>query len=123
MKREELIESKEGTVLKIAIRPSYANRQTEVDRMSLDIGRSYINKIFPVVEDEIEIYFRNKYFADITPYMKSGDWEKAIELLLPLTNSDNRKISKRAAWNLFAAYKALGDMKKSDYWLGKYKKK
>ena len=47
--------------------------------------------------------------------------KKAIELLLPMADSDDPKISNKAAHNLAVAYEAQGDMKKSDYWKARSK--
>jgi len=121
MKMEEYITTKNVVALGAAFRPSYSSKQKQVDRMSTQIGQNYIAKYFPTERIESRMFYKKKYFAEITPYIESGEWEKAIELLLPLTDTTDQKIAKRATHNLGVLYEAIGDAEKSEYWLEKSK--
>lgn len=117
---EEFIDSRAVILLDIAIRPSYAKRQEEIDRMAFDLGFQYINKFYPTDYLETRSYFTNKNFAPIVPYIQDGNWNKAIEMLLPLAGSGNKKEAKRAAKNLGVVYEALGDMDSAEKWYAKF---
>jgi len=109
MQLEEYIATRDVIALGAAFRPSYSNKKKEVDRMSMNIGRCYIDKYFISHSRESKMYYTGKYFKEITPYIENGEWEKAIDLLLPLANSNNPKIAKKTAHNLDVLYEALGD--------------
>lgn len=117
LKLDQYIDSRDVIALNLAIRPSFANKQNEVDRMSFDIGRGYIDKFYPYTVPETRMYYTSNDFSEVTPYMMSKDWGKAIKLLLPMADSDNKKLSKRAAHNLAVAYEGLGEMERVDYWM------
>lgn len=122
MLQDEFISSRDVIALDIAIRPSYENKKEEVEHMAYIIGSEFIYKFYPSIQKETRSYYVNKDFAEVTPFMIEGDWNKAIELLQPLANSSDSKLAKRAAHNLSLAYEALGDYELQEYWQKKSKK-
>jgi hypothetical protein len=52
-------------------------------------------------------------------YCMEQDWDKAIELLRPLAESPDPKISRKAANNLSVAYEAVGNEKAAEFWFNK----
>lgn len=118
---EEYVSTSNVIALGASIRPSYSNKQKNVDRLAIGIGESYLDKYFPCEKVESRLYYTPKYFSEITPYISQGVYEKAIEMLIPYTYSEDKKITKRATHNLGVLYEALGNMEESDYWMAKSK--
>ncbi|MBN2612546.1 MAG: hypothetical protein JXB00_13400 [Bacteroidales bacterium] len=116
---EKYIDSREAIILDIAIRPSFANKQKEVDDMAFEIGNSYASKFYARTISEQRKYFTGKAFEKITPLIKSQKYEQAIDLLLPMTKSADWKTAMRACQNLGVAYEALGDYENADMWYAK----
>ncbi len=119
MEEEKYIDTRDALFLDIAIRPSFANKQKEVDQMSYKIGSNYISKFYPKTVSEQRKYYTGKDFTEITPYLKSQQWEKAIELLLPMSESSDPKIAMKASHNLGVAFEGLENYERADYWYAK----
>ncbi len=109
MQLEEYMGTRDVVVLGAAFRPSYGNKKDHVDRMSFNIGRCYIDKYFRTDHRESRMYYTGKDFSEITPLIETGEWEKAIALLVPLANSSNPKIAKKARHNIGVLQEALGE--------------
>ena len=117
---EEYIDSRSVILLDIAIRPSYAKRKEEIDRMSFDLGTDYINKFYPTDYLESRSFYTGKNFKPIIPYMQQHNWQQAIDMLLPLAASSDPKEARRAAKNLAVAYEGKGDMESAEKWYSVY---
>jgi hypothetical protein len=118
MRLKEYVTTKNVIALGASFRPNY-NKKEFIDRMSFLIGQFYIDKYFSKGPVESRNYYSSKGLAEIKPYIERGEWEKAIELLLPLAHSNDSKIAQRAAYNLSLLYEAIGDKEKSSYWMEK----
>ena len=113
---DKFIDSRNVIVLNMAFRPSYKKNQETIDKLSFKIGNNYINKFYPSEVIELKLIYLNKEFDEVIPYIKQYNWEKTIELLKPITESDNKKIAGKAAHNLSVAYEGAGDIENSTYW-------
>lgn len=100
----------------LAIGPSLAKADEEVNAMARDLGKAYYNKFYPSDIIERREYYTGKKFEEVTPYITAGNWRKAIELLIPLASSEDKKTSVRAAHNLSVVYEASGNEKEAAYW-------
>lgn len=114
--REDLIASKEGLILGITFRPSYANKQKEVGKMAYDIGESYIDMFYPSSYIETRSFYSNKEFVPLVPLMLNSAWEEAITFLAPLTESEKKRVAKRACYNMGVIYYVLGDEEQANSW-------
>ena len=119
MSEQEYIDSREAIFLDVAIRPSFANKQKEVDRMAYKIGSEYVSKFYPKTISEQRKYYTGKTFAEVTPYMVSQNWDKAIKLLLPMAESSDPKMVKKVSQNLGVAFEGQGNYERADYWYAK----
>ncbi|MFC2115145.1 DUF6340 family protein [Bacteroidota bacterium] len=103
----------------IVIGPSMGNAGKEVNELAGGIGENYIYSFYPSQDVKMKMIYAGKHFSEVTPLMKSQRWEEAIKLLMPLANSPDPKIAKKAAHNLAIVYDALGDFEAYEYWINK----
>lgn len=90
----------------ITIEPSIAKAKEDVEALSLRAGHDYVAKFFPSdVQVPRELYM-GKAFKESNSYIKSKDWDKAIQLLNVLVDSPDPKIAERARHNLSVAKEA-----------------
>ena len=100
----------------IVIGPSMGKAGKKVNVLAKRIGENYIYNFYPGSKTETSLIYTGKAFKKVTPLMKNKLWSEAIDILLPLANSPDSKIAKKARYNLATAYKAMGDFEKYDYW-------
>jgi hypothetical protein len=60
-------------------------------------------------------FYSGKNLKEAAAYMVAEDWEKAISLLKPIAQGENREAAK-AAYNLAVIYEALSQFKEAKYW-------
>ena len=100
----------------IVIGPSMGKAMKEVNNLVKRIGENYIQNFYPGSEIVTTTIYTGKAFKEVTPLMENQNWLEAIDLLLPLANSPDHKIAKKARHNLATAYKAMGNYEACDYW-------
>lgn len=103
----------------IVIGPSMKKADEEINSLAKKIGENYVRNFYPGTETEKALIHIGKAFREVTPQMVTQNWSGAIEILLPLANSADPKIAKKARHNLAMAYKAMGDHESYDYWIRK----
>jgi hypothetical protein len=59
---------------------------------------------------------KNEDLKNARQYVKSGDWDTAIEIWLPLTENEDLKIANRAAFNMALASEINGSLKTAIVW-------
>ncbi len=95
-----LYQSRPALVSFVAIGPSMGKAGKEVNALAIEIGESYIQNFYPGNKKEIAKIYTGEAFKKVEAYMNNDNWEEAIELLLPMANSTDSKISKKASHNL-----------------------
>lgn len=120
--REMFYESRPVESGLLAIGPSMGNAGTQVNRLAEELAEDLLVKFYPshVVVDGF--YYTGKAFAAVTPHIINQNWDKAIELLLPLTKAKKKKTAGRAAYNLYFVYDFMGDREQAEYWHGEAKR-
>ncbi len=103
----------------ITIEPNLLKAIDEVIIISSDAGIEYGTKFFETSTPYPYKVYKNKPFEESYYLLRRGEWADAIRNLLPLTESGDRKIAKRAAQNLFVAYTGIGDDVSASEWLRK----
>ena len=109
-------QSRPALVSFVAIGPSMGKAGKEVNTLSKEIGESYIQNFYPGNKKETAKIYTGEAFKKVEAYMNNDNWKEAIELLLPMANSTDSKISKKASHNLSIAYKASGNDSAYEYW-------
>jgi len=109
-------QSRPALVSFVAIGPSMGKAGKEVNTLSKEIGESYIQNFYPGNLKEIAKIYTGEAFKKAEAYMNNENWKEAIELLLPMANSTDSKISQKASHNLSIAYKASGNNSAYEYW-------
>lgn len=99
--------------------PSIYKAEKDIRYLASFLGEDYGNKFYPGKETANRKIYVGKAFQDADKYCMEQNWDKAIELLKPLAESHDPKISKKAANNLSVAYEAIGNEKASEYWFNK----
>ena len=111
-----LYQSRPALVSFVVIGPSMGKAGKEVNTLANEIGESYIQNFYPGRLKESAKIYTGEAFEKVESYMNNDNWEEAIELLLPMANSTDSKISKKASHNLSIAYKASGNNSAYEYW-------
>ena len=114
--RSAFYQSRSALVSFVAIGPSMGKAGKEVNFLANKIGDNYIQNFYPGSHMEMDKIYTGDPFEKVESYMKNQDWQEAIELLLPLVNSTDSKIAKKASHNLAIAFKASGDYSAYEYW-------
>jgi len=114
--RSAFYQSRPALVSFVAIGPSIGNAGKEVNILANKIVEDYIQNFYPGSHMEMDKIYTGDPFEKVESYMKNQDWPEAIELLLPLVNSTDSKIAKKASHNLAIAFKASGDYSAYEYW-------
>lgn len=103
----------------ITIKPSLAKAIAEVTILAGESGHDYGAKFFGSYGTFEYKVFYSKPFDVSYSLMLNREWADAIRELLPLAESSEKKIAKRAANNLWVAYTGIGDETSAEMW---YKK-
>ncbi len=87
-------------------------------------GERYGFRISPVWIKENRTYFSGKYddLKSAKDYVKLRDWDMAIEIWKPLTDSSDTKLARRAAFNMALASEIKGSLDAAIDWAKKAQK-
>jgi len=107
----------------VSVAPSLGKAGEEVNFLADEAGRSYADKFYPRKMLVSRSVHNSKPFKEITPLLKSKEWNKAITKLKELANSKDSKTAQHAAKNLAVAYEALGNEEAFNYWQQRSKRK
>ncbi len=105
----------------IVIGPSMKKAGKEVNALAKRIGENYVRNFYPGSEMVKTKIYTGKAFKEVTSLIDRRNWLEAIDLLLPLTKSQNSKTAIRAMHNLAGVYEVTGNYEASDYWKRKSK--
>ena len=100
----------------VSIGPSMGKAGQEINLLSEEIGEYYIQKFYPGTQQVRDKIYIGEAFKEVENFINNDNWNEAIELLLPMANSKDPKISKKASHNLSIAFKATGNTSASEYW-------
>lgn len=109
-------QSRPALVSFVSIGPSMGKAGKEVNLLSEEIGENYIQNFYPGTQQERDKIYIGEAFKKVEICINNDNWNEAIELLLPMANSKDPKISKKASHNLSIAFKATGNTTASEYW-------
>jgi tetratricopeptide (TPR) repeat protein len=103
----------------LGIKPSLYRADEHVLLVSVDLANELVSR-FHLRDFFIELYIYNtKAMKESVKYINSEQYDKAIESLLILTESDDLTTSGEAANNLFVVYELLNDPIESEKWFKK----
>lgn len=108
--------SRESITAFITIKPSLNKAYDEVVMLGSDAGIEYGANFFNTTGTFSYKVYIGKTFEESFNLMLNNQWADAIRYLLPLAESDSRKIATRAAHNLWVAYTGFGDMANAEKW-------
>ncbi len=120
--REMFYESRPVESGLLAVGPSMGNADAEANRLAEELAEDLLAKFYPSHVVVGRFYYTGKAFAAVTPHIIDQNWDKAIELLLPLTKAKKKKTAGRAAYNLYFVYDFMGDREQAEYWHGEAKR-
>jgi hypothetical protein len=103
----------------ITIKPALQKAKDEVIMLSSEAGENYGSKFFETLQDFPYIVYLSKPFDVSYRLIVNGNYADAIRNLLPLAESTEKKVARRAAYNLCAAYTGLGDLTSAEMWADK----
>jgi hypothetical protein len=103
----------------ITFTPSLYKAEEEIGHLAKIVGEEYVKKFYPGTELVNRKIYVGKGLLEADNYCMEQNWDKAIELLRPLAESPDPKISRKAANNLSVAYEAVGNEKAAEYWFNK----
>jgi hypothetical protein len=107
----------------IFIGPSMKKAGDKVSELAAKLGYNYINNFYPGFKSVPRLVYAGSDFSKVTQLMKQQQWDEAIELLMPLANSPDQKLAKRAAHNLSLCLRAAGRVSDAVYWMNKANEK
>jgi hypothetical protein len=102
-----------------AIPPSLVKASGEINKLAMAAGKDYVGRFYPSSETVSRKLKTGKEFTDAVAFCKYSNWPEAIRALMPLTESTNPNISRKAAYNLSVVYEAEGNASMSEYWLNR----
>jgi hypothetical protein len=91
----------------ITIQPSMVKATGSIEQLAFQAGQDYVDKFYPRTENESRLIYSGKPFKESNAYLETGNWDKAIELLEPLTRSPDSGIATKARQNLYVAKEAM----------------
>ncbi len=111
--------SRESITAFITIKPSLKNAYEEILMLGSDAGIEYGAKFFSSIGTFSYKVYTGKPFKESFNMMLNNQWADAIRSLLPLAESGNSNIARKAAHNLWVAYDGFGDKTNAEKWLQK----
>ncbi|WP_276495670.1 DUF6340 family protein [Pontibacter litorisediminis] len=100
----------------LAIGPSMGNAGAAVNDLAWRTGNRYWSRLSPQPVSFARPYYSSQSFFAASTAMATGNWENALALLEPLTQSSNKKEAARASYNMAVVYEAMGDIAQAKYW-------
>ncbi|ARS35343.1 hypothetical protein CA264_07765 [Pontibacter actiniarum] len=100
----------------LAIGPSYANAIETVNALSHQIGAAYWSRLYPRSGTFTRTLYTNSALSPAVLLMHQRHWDEAIEHLQPLTTSESKSLSGKAAHNLAVAYEQKGKLEEAKKW-------
>jgi len=100
------------------------SKRKAIKQAGIHAGEKYGFRISPIWLKVNRTFYIGKH-ADLKnarQYVKSGDWDTAIEIWLPLTEDEDLKIANRAAFNMALASEIKGSLKTAIDWAKKAQK-
>ena len=100
------------------------SRRIAIKQAGIHAGEKYGFRISPIWLKVNRTYYVGKHedLKNAKQYVKSGDWDTAIEIWLPLTEDEDLKIANRAAFNMALASEIKGSLKTAIDWARKAQK-
>jgi len=100
------------------------SKRIAIKQAGIHAGEKYGFRISPIWLKVNRTYYigRHEGLKNARQYVKSGDWDTAIEIWLPLTEDEDLKIANRAAFNMALASEIKGKLKTAIDWARKAQK-
>lgn len=114
-----LYESRAALIGLAVFVPSIYKAEKQIGPLADFVAENYVNKFYPGTETVNRKIFYAKNMLAADNYLMEHEWDKAIELLMPLTTSSDPKIARKAANNLSVAYEAIGNEPAAEFWYNK----
>lgn len=119
--RDELrIEHDKRSVISglLAVGPSMGKADKNAILISDELGRKFIQKLYPVSVIEQREFYHTREFSKAYKAYQMGHWADAENQLLQLTKSEDSKIAGRAAYNMAVLCENLNRLDEMTYWYG-----
>jgi hypothetical protein len=87
----------------ITIQPNLANAGKEIRELANRSGTRYLNMFYPGIIREARTLYGGKSFAESNALIQTHVYDKAIELLTRVSDSENPKVAAKAQHNLSVA--------------------
>ena len=100
----------------LAIGPSMGKADDNIQLISDELGRKFIQKFYDSSVLERRPFFGSKEFAKAYKGFYNEDWKTVEEELLLLTKSPDSKIEGKAAYNLSVLYENLNRVSEMEFW-------
>jgi len=100
----------------LAIGPAMAKAGPAVNRLAVETGYSYWDRLYPQKTLLVRELHTIAPFARPIQHLYAQEWQQAIQLLLPLALDNGFKHSGKAAHNLAVAYEAVGNYEQATRW-------
>ena len=107
----------------VSIGPAWKEAADEVSEQSAKLGYNYIDNFYPGFESVPRLVYTGSDFSRVTQLMRLQQWDEAIELLMPLAHSPDKKLARKAAHNLSLCLQAVGRDSDAAYWMDKANEK
>ena len=100
------------------------SKRIAIKQAGIYAGEKYGFRISPIWLRVKRTYYIGNHedLKNARQYVKSGDWDTAIEIWLPLTKNDDLKIANRASFNMALASEIKGSLKTAIDWAKKAQK-
>lgn len=113
---KEHYQSREVIIEMLAIGPAISNAGESINTLAQYNGYSYWQRFYPQEVNKERSIYVNSLLLPSGMLMHQGEWEEAIELLLPLATALQGKQGAKAAYNLAIAYEAMGRLQEAAHW-------
>ena len=100
------------------------SKRLAIKQAGIHAGEKYGFRISPIWLKVNRPYYIGKHedLKNARQYVRSGDWDTAIEIWLYLTENEDLKIANRAAFNMALASEIKGSLKTAIDWANKAQK-
>jgi len=100
------------------------SKRIAIKQAGIHAGEKYGLRISPIWLKVNRTYYIGKHeeLKNSKQYVRSGDWDKAIEIWLPLIEHEDLEIASRAAFNMALASEVKGKLKTAIDWAKKSQK-
>lgn len=100
----------------LTIGPAMAKAGPDINRLAIETGYNYWDRFYPQPMLLVREVHLSSKLNETVFMLTTGQFQKAIDTLLPMAHDSTAKQHRKAVHNLAVAYEAVGDYERAVYW-------